>query len=52
MWQQEVQDKAICSTEEVDEMLQPPRPPLLAGLRYLTLLHEPQKEDAKGILTM
>jgi len=52
MWQQEVQDKAVCSTEEVDEMLQPPGPPLLAGLSYLTLLHEAQKQDAKGILTM
>ncbi len=51
MWQQEVQDKAVCSTEQVDEMLQPWQP-LLAGLRYLTLLREARKQDAKGILTM
>ena len=32
-------------------MLQP-RQPLLAGVRYLSLLYEGQHQDAKGILAM
>lgn len=51
LWQQEVQGKAACNIAKVNEMLQP-RQPLLAGLRYLSLLYEGQKQDAKGILAM
>ncbi|KAA6421293.1 MAG: hypothetical protein FRX49_08779 [Trebouxia sp. A1-2] len=43
--------KAACNIAKVDEMLQP-RQPLLAGLRYLSLLYEGKKQDAKGILAM
>jgi len=51
MWQQEVQDKAACKIAKADEMLQP-RQPLLAGLRYLSLLYEGRNQDAKGIVAM
>lgn len=51
LWQQEVQGKAACNIAKVDEMLQP-RQPFLAGLRYLSLLYEGQKQDAKDILAM
>ena len=51
MWQQEVQGKAACTIRKVDEMLQP-RQPFLAGLRYLSLLYEGRKQDAKGIVAM
>ncbi|KAL0046620.1 hypothetical protein WJX82_005644 [Trebouxia sp. C0006] len=51
LWQQEVQGKAACNIAKVDEMLQP-RQSFLAALRYLSLLHEGQKQDARGIVAM
>ena len=51
MWQQEVLGKAACNIAKVDEMLQP-RQSFLAALRYLSLLHEGQKQDARGIVAM
>ena len=51
MWQQEVQGKAACNIAKVDDMLQP-RQTFLAALRYLSLLHEGKKQDARGIVAM
>jgi len=51
VWQQEVQGKAACNIANADKLLQP-RQPLLAGLRYLSLLYEGRNQDAKGVVAM
>lgn len=51
LWQQEVQDKVACYIAKVDDMLQP-IDPLLAALRYLSLLYHGRGQDATDLLRM
>ena len=51
MWQREVQCRVNCYIADIDEMLQPVHP-LLVALRYLALLYKGQQQDAMDIYTM
>lgn len=51
MWDQEILGKCVCQTFHSDELLQP-RQPFLAALRFLSLLHQGQSQDARPILAM
>lgn len=48
---QEILGKCVCQTFHSDELLQP-RQPFLAALRFLSLLHQGQSQDARPILAM
>ena len=51
LWQQEGQGKVACHIAKVDDMLQP-IDPLLAALRYLSLLYDGRHQDATDLLRM
>ena len=46
-----MQGKAECGIKEVDEMLQPAQP-LMVALRYLSLLYKGRSQPANSLLTM
>ena len=51
LWDEEVRGKSVCQILPIGELLQP-RQPLLAELRFLSLLHEGWSQDAAPVLKM